>query len=157
MYLKYVHDIENNVFSTVITIDSLGTEQLSEDEEREMLRDFPSKVAYRNLVFSKNVTLNGTVPEVTESEVGDSVVVVTLPTLSNKELLLDKDFEAVYRVDVNKIASSAIDANVLTTKELVAQAYCLVFDKVITEAVSEIMTEIRKKAPAFSGETIESV
>lgn len=157
MYLKYVHDIENNVFSTVITIDSLGTEQLSEDEEREMLRDFPSKVAYRNLVFSKNVTLNGTVPEVTESEVSDSVVAVTLPTLSNKELLLDKDFEAVYRVDVNKIASSAVDTNVLTTKELVAQAYCLVFDKVITEAISEIMTEIRKKAPAFSGETIESV
>lgn len=157
MYLKYVHDIENNVFSTVITIDSLGTEQLSEDEEREMLRDFPSKVAYRNLVFSKNVTMNGTVPEVTDSEAGDTVITVTLPTLSNKELLLDKDFEAAYRIDVNKIASTAIDENVLTTKELVAQAYCLVFDKVITEAISEIMTEIRQKAPAFSGETIQSV
>lgn len=158
MYLKFVHDIENNVFSTVITIDSLGTEELSEDEEREVLRDFPSKIAYRNLTFVKNVRINGSVPEVTDTEAdGENVVSVSLPTLSNKELLLDKSFEATYRIDVNKIANSVVDTSVLTTKELVAQAYCIVFDEVIREAIENIMIDIRQKAPAFTGENIVNV
>jgi hypothetical protein len=157
MYLKFANDIENNVFITEITIDALGTDQLSEDEEREILRDFPSKIAYRNLVFTKNVKINGTVPEVTDDEIGEGVISVSLPTLSNKEILLDKDFKAVYKVDINKIPNAVIDSDVLTTKELVAQAYCAVFDAVIKEAVEKIMIEIRAKAPSFSGETIVSV
>lgn len=157
MYLKITNDIENNVFSTMINIDSFGTEQLSEDEEKEMLKDFPTKVAFRNLVFKKNVKMNGTVPEVTDEEAGEGIVAVTLPALSNKEVLLDENFEVSYRVDVNKISNTAVDENVLTTKELVAQAYCVVFDEVIRAEVERIMTELRKKAPAFSGETLVSV
>ncbi len=157
MYLKFAHDIENNIFTTEVTIDALGTEQLSEDEEREILKDFPSKVTYRNLVFKKNITINGSVPEVTDDNVGEGVISVSLPTLSNKEILLDKDFKAVYKVDINKIPNAAIDGSVLKTKELVAQAYCAIFDAVIKEAVSAIMTDIRAKAPSFSGEKIESV
>ena len=157
MYLKFAHDIENNVFITEITIDALGTDQLSEDEECEILRDFPSKIAYRNLVFTKNITINGIVPEVTTSAVGDGVISVTLPTLSNKEILLDKDFKAIYKVDINKIPNAAIDESILTTKELVAQAYCAIFDAVIKDAVATIMTSIRAKAPSFTGERIESV
>lgn len=157
MYLKFAHDIENNIFTTEVTIDALGTEQLSEDEEREILRDFPSKVTYRNLVFKKNITINGSVPEVTDDDVGEGVISVSLPTLSNKEILLDKDFKAVYKVDINKIPIAVIDGSVLKTKELVAQAYCAIFDAVIKEAVSAIMTDIRAKAPSFSGEKIESV
>lgn len=157
MYLKFAHDIENNIFTTEVTIDALGTEQLSEDEEREILKDFPSKVTYRNLVFTKNITINGSVPEVTDDDVGEGVISVSLPTLSNKEILLDKDFKAVYKVDINKIPNAAIDGSVLKTKELVAQAYCAIFDAVIKEAISAIMTDIRAKAPSFSGEKIESV
>lgn len=157
MYLKITHDIENHVFSTKITIDSLGTETLSEDEEREILRDFPSKVTYRNLTFSKNVKLVGSALEVTDDLVSDSVVKVTLPVLSNKEILLDKDFEALYKIDTAKIPQSALDSNVLTTKELVAQAYCVVFDEVVVKDIAAIMEDIRSKAPTFTKETILNV
>lgn len=109
------------------------------------------------MVFTKNITINGTVPEVTTNSVGEGVISVTLPTLSNKEILLDKDFKAIYKVDVNKIPNAAIDGSVLTTKELVAQAYCTIFDAVIKDAVLTIMTNIRAKAPSFSGEKIENV
>jgi len=157
MDLQIKHDIENNVFSTSITIAGLGTETFSEDEEKEMLKDFPSKVVYRNLSFTKNVTMNGTVPEVTDAEVGDSVISVTLPPLSNKEILLDENFLAEYKVGVNKISNSALDENILTTKELVAHAYCVVYDKVICDAVEGIMQAIRAKAPSFEGETIINI
>lgn len=166
MQLKFTHDIDNNIFSTVITIDSFGTEQFSEDEERELLNDFPSKIAYRNMVFSKNVRMNGTVPEVTTEEpataegeeaTAATVVEVTIPPISNKEIVINEGFTATYKIDVNKVSASAVDASVLTSKELVAQAYCVVFDEVIREAVEEVMQALRVKAPSFAGETLVSV
>ena len=87
----------------------------------------------------------------------DSTVTVTLPPLSNKEILLDEDFVAEYKIDINKIPNSVIDETVLTTKELVAQSYCAIYDKVICDAVMEIMESIRSKAPAFEGETIINI
>lgn len=161
MQLKITHDIENNIFTTVLTVDSFGTEQLSEDDEKELLNDFPTKIAYRNLTFTKNVTMSGSVPVVTDTEITneneETIVSVTIPPISNKEVLLDAAFNAMYKVDVNKIVASAVDEHVLTTKELVAQAYCAVFDAVITEAVGDVMTVLRAKAPAFAGETIVDV
>lgn len=161
MDLNIKHDIENNVFSTVVTVDSLGTELLSEDEEKELLHDFPSKIAYKNLSFTRNVKMNGSLPEVTSEEVTDdtsgTIVSVSVPPLSNKEILVDENFEATYRIDVSKISSSAIDENVLTSAELVAQAYCIVYDAVICDAVTDIMKSIREKAPMFSGESVVNI
>lgn len=157
MDLCIKHDIENNVFSTVITIAGLGTETFSEDEEREILKNFPSKISYRNLNFTKNISINGTVPEVTDDEISDSVVAVTLPPLSNKEILINDDFKAEYKIDIKKVPNSAVDENVLTTKELVAHAYCVIYDSVICDAISEIMESIRSKTPAFEGENIVNV
>lgn len=158
MQLKFTHDIENNVFSTVITIDSFGTDQLSEDEEKELLNDFPTKVAYRNMTFSKNIKITGSVPEVTSDAVSEgTIIAVSLPPVSNKEILISEGMECVYKIDINKIPNSAIDEDVLTTKELVAQAYCLIFDETVREAIETAMTELRAKAPSFTGETIIDV
>ena len=158
MYLKAKNDIENNIFSTTVTVDSFGSELMSEDEEKELLSNFPTKIAYRNLIFSKNIKLNGTVPEITDEEVdGTTIVAVNLPALSNKEILLDKDFVANYKIDIAKISNTSVDKNVLTTKELVGQAYCLIFQTVICDAVKETMDKVREKAPSFEGEIIVAV
>lgn len=158
MYLKIKNDIENNIFSTAVTVDSFGTEQLSEDEEQEILRDFPTKLSYRNLVFSKKVKMEGTVPVITDDDIENAnAVTVKLPALSNKEILIDSNFEAVYKIDINKIAPSAVDDTVLTSKELVAQAYCIVFSSVVCDAIQKIMDTLRAKAPAFTSETIIGV
>ena len=58
MDLKITNNIDNNIFSTHVTVDALGTEQMSEDEERELISNFPIKLAYRNLKFSKNIKIN---------------------------------------------------------------------------------------------------
>lgn len=188
MDLKITNNIDNNIFSTHVTVDALGTEQLSEDEERELISNFPVKLAYRNLKFTKNIKINGTVPEITdetvsgfesagekepdneENETGISptsleldstitvpVVTISLPPLSNKEFLIDENFDAYYKVDCSKISPSVLDKNVITTKEIAAQTFCLIFSQVVCDAVREIMDELRKKAPAFEGETIVSV
>ena len=85
------------------------------------------------------------------------MVTVSLPPLSNKELLIDENFDAYYKIDCTKISPSVLDEKVITTKEIAAQAYCLIFSQVVCDAVREIMAELRKKAPAFEGEQIVSV
>lgn len=158
MDLKITNNIDNNIFSTHVTVDALGTEQMSEDEERELISNFPVKLAYRNLKFSKNIKINGTVPEITKDEAdGTSIVFIALPTLSNKEIFINEDFDAHYKIDYTKISPSVIDDKVITSRELAAQAFCLIFAQVICDEVMEIMTELRKKAPAFEGENIVSV
>lgn len=158
MDLKITNNIDNNIFSTSVTVDAFGSEQLSELEEKELLENFPVKLAYRNLKFSKNVKIEGTIPTITADEPdGNSTVSLTLPALSNKEILIDENFNAYYKIDYTKISPSVVDENVLVTKELVAQAYCLIFSEVVCEAVKKIMDEVRLKAPAFEGETIISV
>ena len=158
MDLKVTNNIDNNIFSTSVTIDAFGSEQLSELEERELLENFPVKLAYRNLKFTKNVKIDGTVPVIADNEAdNEAIVTVTLPALSNKELPIDENFDAHYKYDYTKISPSAVDEKVLTTKELVAQSYCLIFAQFVCDAMREIMNEVRKKAPAFEGETIISV
>lgn len=163
MDLKVTKNIDNNIFSANITIDAYGTEQLSELEEKDMLLNFPVKLAYRNLTFSRNIKVEGSVPVITDeepesaSDTSNGVVKVTLPPLSNKEIQINDDFNAYYKIDYTKIPSGLIDGTVITSKEIMAQAYCEIFADVVCKAVSDIMIEVRKKAPAFEGETIVSV
>ncbi len=158
MDLKITNNIDSNIFSTSVVVDAFGSEQLSELEEKELLENFPVKLAYRNLKFTKNIKIDGTVPAITESEAdNETIVTITLPALSNKEIPINEDFNAYYKYDYTKISPAVLDDKVLTTKELVAQSYCLIFAQVICDAVRVIMDEVRKKAPAFEGETIVSV
>lgn len=175
MDLKVVKNIDNNIFSVSITIDAYGTDQLSEDEEKELLLNFPVKLAYRNLTFSRNIKMEGSVPVITEDDpevipeegvktvsetittVNNGLVKITLPPLSNKEIPIDDNFNAYYKIDYTKIPSGLIDGTIITTKEIMAQAYCEIFADVICKAVQKIMIEVRSKAPAFEGETIVSV
>lgn len=163
MDLKVTKNIDNNIFSVSITVDAYGTNQLSELEEKDMLLNFPVKLAYRNLTFSRNIKMEGSVPVITETEpattdgASNGVVEITLPPLSNKEIQIGDDFNAYYKIDYTKIPSGLIDGTIIKTKEIMAQAYCEVFADVVCKAVQEIMTEVRKKAPAFEGETIVSV
>lgn len=157
MYLKVENNIENNVFGTTVSIDSYGTEQMSSDEEKSLLKNFPSKLVYRTLTFEKNVKIEGGVPVITEDEADDTdIVTVTLPALTNKEIAIEEGFIAEYKIDLAKIPKSTVN-DVLTTVELVAQAYCLVYKTVICEAIEKILDAIRSKAPSFESEEIVAV
>lgn len=158
MDLKIINNIDNNIFSSTILFEAYGSELLSSDEEMELIKNFPVNIAYRNLKFTRNVKINGTVPVITNDELnGSSIVSVTLPPLSNKEILIDENFMAHYKIDYKKIPISTLDENVLTTQSLVAQAYCLIFSEVICKAVKDQLDEIRAKAPGFESETVVSV
>lgn len=149
-------NIDSNIFSVELTVDAFGNEQFSDDEERELVSNFPTKIAYRNLVFEANVKMDGNVVVVTDDDTGDDVVHVKIPPLSNKEIMIDENFNAIYKVDCSKI-TNAEKNDVLNTRELVAQAYCVVFANTVLDKVADVMNELRSKAPSFEGNDIVRV
>lgn len=155
MQLLITKDIKNNDFSMKITIDSFGTNTLTWDDEVELLENFPTKISYRNLAFTRKVKVENNKVVIAE-DTDEDAISVTLPALSNKELVLDKDFEALYVVNAERIAPAAIN-EMLTTKELVAQAYCIIFEDVICDAVADTMAIVRAKAPAYEGTDVIDV
>ncbi len=159
MDLKIINNIDKNIFSSTVSFDSFGSEQLSSLEEKELINNFPISLIYRNLKFTKNIKIEGSVPVITDDENDDeNIITVTLPPLSNQELFIDENFSATYKIDYTKIHGSLLTENkVLKTKSLIAQAYCLIFSTVICETVKKLLDEIRAKAPGFEGEKIISV
>ncbi len=159
MDLKIINNIDKNIFSSTVSFDSFGSEQLSSLEEKELINNFPISLTYRNLKFKKNIKIEGSVPVITDEENDDeNIITVTLPPLSNQELFIDENFSATYKIDYTKIPNSLLTVNkVLKTKSLIAQAYCLIFSTVICETVKKLLDEIRAKAPGFEGEKIVSV
>jgi len=148
MNLATKKDIENNVFTVEVYCKELGTADLTDEQERELLNDFPSKIFYKDLTFKGKFNVTNGVPVFTEEENGEEVSL----TLTNQEIILDENFSAVYRVDMNKVQDSDI-GEILNSKELVCWAKCNLFAKVIEDEAARILANIRSKANTFSGET----
>ena len=53
--------------------------------------------------------------------------------------------------------ASQIGAKMLTTKKLVAEAKCLLFDDVVKKAISETVAAVKKEKTRFETEEVESL
>lgn len=148
MNLATKKDIENNVFIVTVYCKELGTADLTDEQERELLNDFPSKIIYKDLSFKGKFNVANGVPIFTEDDTGEEISL----TLTNQEITLDENFSAVYRVDMNKVQTNDL-GEILNSKELVCWAKCNLFAKVIEEEAARILADIRSKANTFSGET----
>ena len=148
MNLATKKDIEHNVFIVTVYCKELGTADLTDEQERELLNDFPSKIIYKDLSFKGKFNVVNGVPVFTEEDTGEEVSL----TLTNQEIALDENFRAVYKVDMSKVQANDI-GEILNSKELVCWAKCNLFAKVIEEEAARILSDIRSKASTFSGET----
>ena len=82
---------------------------------------------------------------VTTSEGTDESTIeeVEIKDLINKKIVLDENFKAELVINVDKIPQSEFGEHVFTSKELLGQAYAVLFIDKIKTAVSEKLTEIR--------------
>lgn len=152
MNLLTTSDIENNVFNTTISVKECGTANLTPEEEVALLKDFPSKIIFKNLVFSGKFSVIDGAPKLTNGESDEEVSL----SLTNQEILLNESFTATYRIDLKKVADAEI-GTILNTKELVCQAKCMLFETTIKAEIKKILADIRVKATAFTGETEEII
>lgn len=144
MNFTITRTINNNVFDTKMQFASYGALDITSDDEQSLLTDYPIMLEYSTITFSGKYTVTG--KDVIASDTGD-VVNMTIP---NKRILLDKDFVAEYSISTSQILDSEIGSTALKTKELVAQAKCLLFENAIKTQITTLLTGVKAKDSNFA-------
>lgn len=153
MKLDQVFKVENDIVSVDITVASLGTADLTEDQERELLANYNKYIEYSKIQFKGNIKLNAGVPEVTTDPKDDSTIVeLEITDVTNERKLINENLSFHFERDVTKYPDTVLNT-VLDKKELYAQAQCVLFATKVKEAVTEKLAEIRALNNTFEGTT----
>lgn len=153
MKLDQVYKVENDIASVDITVSSLGTSELTEEQEKDLLLNYNKYIEYSKIQFKGNIKLTNGVPEVTTDPKDDSTVVeLQITDVTNEKKLIDENLSFHFERNVTKYPDSVLNT-LLNKKELYAQAQCVLFATKIKEAVTEKLAEIRALNNNFESET----
>ena len=147
-------NVENDIVSVDITVQMLGTADLTAEQEKELISNYNKVIEYNKIQFKGNIKLNSDgVPEVTEDSVdGTNVVELEIKDIINERKIVNEDISFHFERDVTKYPNSVLN-DVLNKKELYAQTTCILFATRIKEALEEKLTEIRALNNKFETET----
>lgn len=142
---------EHNIVKYSLT--ATYNDELTDDEnmEIETLHDYTRKIKFANIDFTANVTMSDGKPVVTDDEVSDTVVEVSL-IVAPKEYILDENLNIQFSMDAGRIADTETNG-VLKTKALVSQAKIAVFQSKIKEEILRVLDEARSEDNSFEQET----
>jgi hypothetical protein len=143
MNLTINRSIDNNVFKTTMKFASFGGLDITSEEEQELLQDYPIVLEYNNITFSGKYGLNGKNVIIDETN-GDTVSII----IPNKKIVIDESFIAEYAVSSLQVPDSEL-GEVLTVKENICEAKCLLFEEKIKAAISTLITGIKAKDSDF--------
>lgn len=151
MKFKEKINTEHNVVKYSLT--AAYNDELTDDEnmEIEMLHDYIKKIKFSNIDFTANITMSDGKPVVTDDEVSDTVVEVSL-IVAPKEYILDENLDIQFSMDAGRIAEAEIN-KVLKTKALVSQAKIAVFQSKVKEEILRVLDEVRNEDNSFEQET----
>lgn len=153
MKINQKDSILENIVSTDISVEVLGTSDLTEEQELELLHNFTRMIEFNKISFKGNMKIEDNKPVVTDEEInGESVVEIAIIDLINKQYPVDENLHITFSVDSTKIPDSELN-NVMNTKEKMAQAKVVLFAEKIREAISEKLAEIRDMSNKFECET----
>ena len=147
-------NVENDIVSVDITVQMLGTADLTAEQEKELISNYNKVIEYNKIQFKGNIKLNSDgVPEVTEDSVdGTNVVELEIKDIINERKIVNEDISFHFERDVTKYPDSVLN-DVLNKKEIYAQAECVLFATRIKEALEEKLAEIRALNNKFETET----
>lgn len=152
MKINQKNEILENIVSTDISVEVLGTSDLTQEQELELLHNFTRKIEFNKISFISNMKLNGNIPETTIDPIdGINVVEVSINDIINKQYPVDENLHIYFSVDCTKIPDSELN-DVMDTKEKLATAKVVLFAEKIREAISEKLKEIREMNNKFEGE-----
>lgn len=147
-------NVENDIVSVDISVQMLGTADLTAEQEKELISNYNKVIEYNKIQFKGNIKLNSDgVPEVTEDSVdGTTVVELEIKDIINERKIVNEDISFHFERDVTKYPDSVLN-DVLNKKEIYAQAECVLFATRIKEALEEKLAEIRALNNKFETET----
>lgn len=152
MKINQKNEILENIVSTDISVEVLGTSVLTQEEELALLHNFTRDIEFNKISFVSNMKMNGNIPEITDDPIdGTNVVEVTINDIINKQYPVDENLHIYFSVDCTKIPDSELN-DVMDTKEKLATAKVVLFAEKIREEISQKLKEIREMSNKFEGE-----
>lgn len=152
MKINQKNTIENDVVSVDITVDVLGTTDLTDQQELELLHNYNKIIEFNKISFRGNMKIENNIPVITEEEVdGTSVVEVSITDVINQQIIVDENLHISFSRNVTKFPDSELN-DVFTKKEVLGQAKCVLFATRVKEAIVEKLGEIRALSNTFEGE-----
>lgn len=92
MKLDQVFKVENDIASVDIAVTSLGTADLTSEQEKELLANYNKYIEYSKIQFKGNIKLTNGVPEVTTDPKDDSTIVeLEITDVTNERKLINED------------------------------------------------------------------
>lgn len=147
MHLIINRNILNNKFETVVSFESFGGVDITPEEERALLENFPVSVNLSEIEFTGKFEADGA--EVLESDdVGAEEVKLSVP---QRMIKVDDSFIAKYEVSVSDILDNELGTR-LSTKELVCQAKARLFEVKVVDKVRELLSDLKLKNTKFEEE-----
>lgn len=144
--------IENDNVGVEITVDVLGTADLTAEQELELLHNYNKMIEFNKISFKGNMKINNNLPVVTEDPVdGTNVVEVAINDIINEQIIVDENLHITFNRDVTKFPESELN-DVFSKRELLGQAKVILFATRIKEAITEKLAEIRDLSNTFEGE-----
>ena len=145
MKLTQEINIKENIVTAKISVAELGNSTIDSTTESEQLHNFTRAIEYSAIDFSANIKITNAMPVVTSDPVdGSTIEEISIKDIINKKITLDENFMAELTIDVDKIPAAEYETNaVVNSKELLGQAYAVIFIDKIKTAVSEKLAEIR--------------
>lgn len=144
--------IENDNVGVEITVDVLGTADLTAEQELELLHNYNKMIEFNKISFKGNMKINNNLPIVTDDPVdGTSVVEVVINDIINEQIVVDENLHITFSRDVAKFPESELN-DVFSKREMLGQAKVILFATRIKEAITEKLAEIRDLSNTFEGE-----
>lgn len=152
MKINQKNEILENIVSTDISVEVLGTSDLTQEQELELLHNFTRIIEFNKISFLANMKVVGNKPEITEDPVdGTNVVEVNINDLINRQYPVDEDLHIFFSIDSTKIPDAELN-DVMNTKEKLATAKVILFAEKIREEIAAKLKEIRDMSNKFEGE-----
>ena len=145
MKLTQEINIKENIVTAKVSVAELGNSTIDATTESEQLHNFTRAIEYSAIDFSANIKIANSMPVVTSDPVDNSTIEeISVKDIINKKIALDENFVAELTIDVDKIPTAEYESNVVVnSKELLGQAYAVIFIDKIKSAVAEKLAEIR--------------
>lgn len=154
MKILPIRSILDNKYKTVIKPSEMGDSIRTAQQEIDMLADTPQILKYSDIEFKGKFIVSNGNPIISEAE---NAVEVTIDNINNKEYIINENFEISLEIDATKVPDSSLDTNVLTTKQLFAQAQIILFETKVKNRIKELLEIARSNINDFEVVTEETL
>ena len=151
MDFKVTRELENKVFSTGVKFAAYGGFGLTTEEEEALIADFGAPVIDLGAIeFKGKFAVGADRRVVVDDAAGEEVSFI----LNSKKVNVDKSFEVSYSIDAKKVPDTEVKA-VLKSKELVAEAKCVLFEAKVKEALGNAIDALKAKRTTFESGAVD--